>query len=103
MNSIKRLIKKNYINNFRFPKKYSIKNNLNNKYESLIFLKIKKNNLNSLFYKKNFNINYITDKVTRINYVNFKNNIYFYNKKNEFFYYKNIFELKVLNFKILEN
>nr|BAS01680.1 hypothetical protein [Lotharella vacuolata] len=52
--------------------------NLNNKYESFIFLKIKNNNLN--LSNINFKKKYIKNKITRINYVEFKNNMQLHNE-----------------------
>jgi len=94
MHNIRYIAKKNYNNNFIHSVNATIKNNLNNKYESYMFLKIKNDNLNSKIYKINFKSNFINDKITRINYTDFKKNFYIYSKKNNSYTILNNYETK---------
>jgi len=79
-------------NNQKYIKNTFIKNNLNNKYESYMFLKIDANNLNSKFHKIIFESDFIHNKITRINYSNFKKNLHIYGKKNDLYNNINIYE-----------
>merc|ERR1712227_715249 len=82
-------------NNQKYIKNTFIKNNLNNKYESYMFLKIDANNLNSKFHNIIFESDLIHNKITRINYSNFKKNLHIYGKKNDLYNNINIYEQNV--------
>ncbi|AIB09962.1 hypothetical protein M951_chr356 (nucleomorph) [Lotharella oceanica] len=94
MHNIQYNIKKNNNTVFKRVINAAIKKNLNNKYESFMFLKIKNVNLNSKYHKINFKPSFIHDKITRINYTDFRKNLHIHSKQNDLFNILNVYEKK---------